>query len=103
MYRALVALAFMTALQAQPQLRLELGFHVGAIKSLATDTAEKFLVTASDDKTVRVNYDCSPGAEESFGFKTNHGDDTPEFMPAVKMRSQYYRPEAVGQGLSPGN
>jgi WD40 repeat protein len=64
MFRPLIALIFVTALsaQGQPQLRLELGFHLGAIKSLSTDAAEKFLVTASDDKTVRV-WDIASGRQ----------------------------------------
>jgi len=41
-------------LGAQPQLRLEPGFHSGTITSLAMDSAERFLVTAADDKTIRV-------------------------------------------------
>ena len=52
--RALLLLAWIPVLVAQPQLRLELGFHTSAIKALVVDSAERFLVTASDDKTVRV-------------------------------------------------
>jgi hypothetical protein len=40
--------------QPQPQPRLELGFHTDDITSLAMDSAERFLVTASSDRTVRV-------------------------------------------------
>lgn len=39
---------------AQPQPKLEPGFHTGTITSVAMDSAERFLVTAADDRTVRV-------------------------------------------------
>ena len=54
MHRLLVILAGLGVLAAQPQLRLELGFHTGEIKSLAADSSQRYLVTASEDKTVRV-------------------------------------------------
>jgi len=48
MRRLLLVLACLCRLEAQPQLRLELGFHNGVIKSLATDAGGRFFVTASD-------------------------------------------------------
>ncbi len=39
---------------AQPVLRLETGMHTAVIRSIGVDAAGKFLVTASDDKTVRI-------------------------------------------------
>ncbi|MES0338088.1 MAG: hypothetical protein SFH39_17230 [Candidatus Magnetobacterium sp. LHC-1] len=37
-----------------PILRIETGMHTAAIRRVATDAANRYLVTASDDKTVRV-------------------------------------------------
>jgi WD40 repeat protein len=37
-----------------PVLRIETGMHTAAIRQIALDEAQRFLVTASDDKTVRV-------------------------------------------------
>ncbi|MBM4049872.1 MAG: hypothetical protein FJ279_32655, partial [Planctomycetes bacterium] len=37
-----------------PILRIETGMHTAAIRRLATDAANRYLVTGSDDKTVRV-------------------------------------------------
>lgn len=37
-----------------PILRIETGMHTAIIRRLATDAAQRFLVTASQDKTVRV-------------------------------------------------
>jgi hypothetical protein len=39
---------------ATPVLRIEAGMHTAPIKSIDVDAAERFLVTASDDKTARV-------------------------------------------------
>src|SRR5579863_5731456 len=52
--RLILILLSVTAICAQEQPRLETGFHSGAITSMAMDSAERFLVTASDDQTVRV-------------------------------------------------
>lgn len=41
-------------LPAEPMLRIDAQGHIAQIKSLATDAKERFAVTASDDKTVRV-------------------------------------------------
>ncbi len=41
-------------LQAGAEPRLELGFPTGTITSLSADSRERFLVIASDDRTVRV-------------------------------------------------
>lgn len=38
----------------QPVLRMETGIHTAAIRRVGVDRDEKFLVTASDDKTARV-------------------------------------------------
>ena len=35
-------------------LRIETGMHTAMIKQISVDAAERFLVTGSDDKTVRV-------------------------------------------------
>src|SRR5882724_11583039 len=37
-----------------PILRIETGMHTAIILSIATDAAGRFLVTGSDDKTIRV-------------------------------------------------
>jgi WD40 repeat protein len=39
---------------SQPILRIETGMHTAVIRRIATDDAGRFLVTGSDDKTVRV-------------------------------------------------
>ena len=39
---------------AKPILRIETGMHTASIHSIGVDGAERFLVTGSDDKTVRV-------------------------------------------------
>jgi WD40 repeat protein len=39
---------------ATPVLRIEAGMHTATIKRIDVDAAERFLVTASDDKTARV-------------------------------------------------
>jgi WD40 repeat protein len=41
-------------LRAEPVVKLEVGFHNAPISSLAADSAERYLVTASLDRTVRV-------------------------------------------------
>ncbi|MGD0617732.1 MAG: caspase family protein [Bryobacteraceae bacterium] len=50
--------ACVAALHAQtaepPMLRIETGMHTAMIKQISVDAAERFLVTGSDDKTVRV-------------------------------------------------
>lgn len=45
---------------AEPILRIDPGEHAAAIKSIATDKAGRWLITASDDKTARV-WDLSDG------------------------------------------
>ncbi|MBZ5726889.1 MAG: caspase family protein [Acidobacteriia bacterium] len=39
---------------SNPLLRIETGMHTASVRRIATDAAERFLVTASDDKTGRV-------------------------------------------------
>ncbi|MGZ4970199.1 MAG: hypothetical protein ACXV7H_11825 [Methylobacter sp.] len=39
---------------ATPFLRLETGMHTAMFKSIAVDAGQRYLVTASDDKTARV-------------------------------------------------
>ena len=59
----LAALALLTAaparaqpdgLPTEPMLRINAPSHIAKISRIATDAAERFAVTASDDKTVRV-------------------------------------------------
>ena len=38
----------------KPMLRLEMGMHTGYVKTISIDRDNRFLVTGSDDKTVRV-------------------------------------------------
>lgn len=38
----------------EPVLRIETGMHIAAIKRIGVDAANRYLVTASEDKTVRV-------------------------------------------------
>ena len=38
----------------EPILQIETGMHIAAIRRIAIDKAERFLVTGSDDKTIRV-------------------------------------------------
>ena len=54
MRRAPILLLLLSVAQAQPQPRLEVGFHSGTITAMALDSAERYLVTAADDQTVRV-------------------------------------------------
>jgi hypothetical protein len=50
--------------------------------------------------TAEGYYDCSPGAEDLFGFQIDHGpDQAADFEPAAKLRSRYYRPEVVSSAL----
>jgi WD40 repeat protein len=56
---SLVGLSSVTAAQTgepsrEPILRIETGMHTGIIRQIDIDRSGKFLVTASDDKTVRV-------------------------------------------------
>jgi hypothetical protein len=45
-------------------------------------------------------YDGSPGAEEFFGYLTNHGpDQAAEFQPAAMVKEQYRRPDLVTAAL----
>jgi len=39
---------------SKPLLRIETGMHTAAVRRIATDADERFLVTASEDKTARV-------------------------------------------------
>jgi WD40 repeat protein len=39
---------------AEPILRIEAGMHTSPIKRIGVDAAERYLVTASDDKTARI-------------------------------------------------
>lgn len=48
------ARAQLAAPDNQPFLRIETGMHTAMIRRIAVDQAERFLVTASDDKTARV-------------------------------------------------
>ena len=41
-------------LPSEPMLRINAPSHIGALRGIATDAAEQFAVTSSDDKTVRV-------------------------------------------------
>ncbi len=43
-----------TAIGAEPILRIDAGMHTAPIRSIAVDVEERYLVTASDDKTARV-------------------------------------------------
>jgi WD40 repeat protein len=38
----------------EPILRIETGMHTAVIKRIGVDAAERFLLTASDDKTLRL-------------------------------------------------
>ena len=40
--------------QSKPFLRIETGMHTAIVRRIGTDAAERFVVTASDDKTARV-------------------------------------------------
>jgi len=56
MYR-LIFLALITTISVQaeePILRIETGMHTAVIRQISVDAAERFLVTASDDKTLRL-------------------------------------------------
>ena len=50
-----------TTLPTRPLLRIESGMHQAVIKRIAVDKDERFLVTASEDKTARV-WDLKSGA-----------------------------------------
>jgi WD40 repeat protein len=47
-------------ISTEPILRIETGMHTATIRRIATDAAGKFLVTGSEDKTIRV-WDLSNG------------------------------------------
>jgi WD40 repeat protein len=49
-----VAVAAALAQPEAPMLRIETGMHTAMIRRIAVDAAGRFLVTGSDDKTVRV-------------------------------------------------
>ncbi len=51
-------------LPAEPVLRIETGLHVGKIRRIDTDAGNRFAVTASDDKTVRVWSKNEPASRE---------------------------------------
>ncbi len=44
----------MEALPTEPMICLDTGMHTAIIRRIATDAAEQYLATASDDKTLRV-------------------------------------------------
>ena len=45
-------------------------------------------------------YDCSPGAEDLFGYWVDHGPDLAAgFEKAADVKSQYHRPEVVSGAL----
>ena len=46
---------------AAPILRIETGMHTASIRGISVDAANRYLVTASDDKTLRV-WDAATGA-----------------------------------------
>jgi WD40 repeat protein len=48
------ALAQPSDLPTEPMLRINAASHIGVIHRISTDTKERFAVTASEDKTVRV-------------------------------------------------
>jgi WD40 repeat protein len=50
----LPALAAPTQPSTMPFLRLEAGMHTAPIRNIDVDAQERFLVTASDDKTARI-------------------------------------------------
>jgi WD40 domain-containing protein len=50
-----------SAYPVTPFARIETGMHVGAVKRIDVDAAERFLVSGSIDKTVRV-WDLATGA-----------------------------------------
>lgn len=49
-----LALAQTAAPPSKPFLRIETGMHTAAVNRIGADASERFLVTASDDKTARV-------------------------------------------------
>jgi WD40 repeat protein len=49
-----VATIHASELSTEPMLRLETGMHTAMINRLGVDAAERFLLTASDDKTLRL-------------------------------------------------
>ena len=51
---AISGVAVAQELQQQPILRIEAGFHTAAIRRIGIDSQDRFLVTGSSDKTVRV-------------------------------------------------
>ncbi|HET6450209.1 MAG TPA: caspase family protein, partial [Spirochaetia bacterium] len=60
-----------------------------------TDHKRWVLATASG------YYDCSPGGEDLMGWIVNRGaDTTPDFYPASRFRSTYYRPDIVRLTIS---
>ncbi len=62
-YSALIALLFILFLSnisfsseppKEPILRIETGMHTAMIRRIAVDSDNRYLVTGSDDKTIRV-------------------------------------------------
>ena len=94
--------------------------HNGAIWSIATDAANRYLVSGGPDKTVRLwslpqlslfvasdrkrwvlvspsgFYDASVVGEDLVGWHVNRGrEEAADFFPVSRLRARFYRPEVI--------
>jgi WD40 repeat protein len=104
--------------------------HTGSVWDVAPSPNNDYLLTASDDQTLRIwnpdqphplvslffagnnwiawtpegFYACSPGGEHLMGWHVNNGlDKIASFRPAVQFHQSYYRPDVIKRLLHFGS
>lgn len=83
---------------SKPFLRIETGMHTAVVKRIATDAAERFLVTASHDKTARV-WDVSSG-ELLKVLRPPQGDGSDGMLYAIAISPDGATVAVSGYGFS---
>ena len=101
--------------------------HEGVVWGVATSPDSRFLVSGSEDQTVRLwnlstgelivtlfhnndgqwvlwtpqgYYTGSPGADRVIGWQLNKGpDQTPDYFEAAQLRQQFHRPDIVEKAI----